>query len=184
MTTEEFCEQQLTPHGKKSATRVGEYYREVLERSDATRDGQFDFSCDTLAIFADNSTRDIQTATQFLTGFGCVEATPIAIAGATNLTTSVWPTVNDNQNQLACPTATEEQIMGQIGDHPAFLTASFARSIDLVSSKLLGMEDYVNATICAEANPAYNPDIDGPCTMFQTGFDYTGLYFQGNFQAP
>ena len=79
MTTEEFCEQQLTPHGKKSATRVGEYYRDVLERSDATRDGHFDFSCDTLAIFADNSTRDIQTATQFLTGFGCVEATPLLL---------------------------------------------------------------------------------------------------------
>jgi len=170
-----FCEQQLTPHGIKSATREGEYFKDTVEVSESTAD--FDYSCDTIAVVSDNSTRDIQTATQFIKGFGCEGETNIVVAGANNFSTTLWPTVNDAQNQLSCPTTTEDEFLNLFGNNPQLLTDSFYDGIEKISD-LLEMKSY-NATICMESNPNYDESVDGPCTMFQTGFEYTGRYYQG-----
>jgi len=187
MTEEEFCEQALTPHGKLVAPRVGEYYRSVFDdaASNETSFSQitdFEFGCDTLAVFSDNSTRNIQTSELFIDGFGCAGQTEVQIAGKDALTETVYPVVYDHYNNLQCPTADQKFVEGLFGGDPNFITDSFLDRIGMVDD-FLQMSSY-NASICTEANPDFDVDVDGPCNLFKTGYQYTGLYFQGMATAP
>ena len=183
MTEEQYCRQELTPHGKLVAPRVGEYYRSVLDAKDqfaALRN--FDYGCDTLAVFSDNSTRNIQTAHLLVEGFGCRDQTEVNIAGENDYANTVWPVVSDHDNRLGCPTADRSVFEGLFGDTPDLITESFRDRIAMVD-RVLQMSSY-NATICSDVNQDYDASRDGPCTMFQTGYQYTGLYFQGMATAP
>ena len=173
MTEENFCKQTLTPHGQLVAPRIGEYYQDLL----ATYHPDFQYNCDTLTVFSDNSTRDIQTATGFLEGFGCLNQTPIIVAGADYLDKTMHPVVNDDYNHGdSCPTATEDEILPLFGGDFNFVTASFRDRIAAISA-LLQMASS-NAMICAQANAEFNATDGSPCTMFETGSQWTGLYFQ------
>ena len=182
MTEEQYCRQELTPHGKLVAPRVGEYYRSVLDSNKFAALKNFTYGCDTLAVFSDNSTRNIQTANLFVEGFGCKGRTEILIAGENEYANTVMPVVSDHDNTLSCPTASQAEFEGLFDSTPDLITESFRDRIALVD-RVLQMKAY-NATICSDANPDYDESLDGPCTMFQTGYQYTGLYFQGLATAP
>lgn len=182
MTEEQYCDQELTPHGKLVAPRVGEYYRSVLDSDKFDALKNFDYGCDTLAVFSDNSTRNIQTAHLFVEGFGCKGETEVLIAGKNEYANTVLPVVSDHDNKLECPTGNQTVFEGLFDSTPELLTGAFHDRIAIVN-KVLQMLSY-NATICSDANPDYDESLDGPCTMFQTGYQYTGLYFQGMATAP
>jgi hypothetical protein len=40
-----------------------------------------------------------------------------------------------------------------------------------------------DATICSNVNKEYTGS-DTDCTLFDTGYEYTGLYFEGMFTSP
>ena len=80
-------------------------------------------------MYADNSTRDIQTATLLVEGLGCNGETDVLVAGANDLTTSVWPVVSDNYNALGCPLATEDQVSGLYGGSVASITDAYEAGI-------------------------------------------------------
>lgn len=185
MTEEEYCRQELTPHGKLVAPRVGEFYREILSYNGSEYSGitDFNFSCDTLAVYADDSVRDVQTAELLVEGFGCGGETEVIVASKDNeYANTVYPVVNDHSNTQQCPTADEEYTFGLIGYDPDFLTHAFRNRIAAVD-EFLQMKSY-NASICSESNSNYDEEADGPCTLFKTGTQYTGLYFQGMATAP
>lgn len=43
------------------------------------------------------------------------------------------------------------------------------------------MQNY-DAKICQNVNPDYDNSVT--CTLFETGYEYTGLYYQGMFVSP
>lgn len=182
MTEEQYCQQELTPHGKLVAPRVGEYYRSVLDSNQFDALRSFDYGCDTLAVFSDNSTRNIQTANLFVEGFGCKGQTEVLIAGENEYANTVLPVVSDHDNKNQCPTGDQTTFEGLFANTPELITESFMDRIATVND-VLQMDAY-NATICSESNPDYDDVSGGPCTMFETGYQYTGLYFQGMATAP
>lgn len=175
MTEETYCKQWLTPHGEKVAPRMGEYYASFFSSAEG-----FDYSCDRIAVYADNSTRDHQTAERLLVGMGC-EGHEIITAGKNNLKTEVWPVVHDHYNELDCPLPTEEQISGLYGGDQEAVTDAYRAGIEKLTD-IIGMTDNFTASICAQKNANY--DADMPCTLSNLDYKWTGVYWEGNFKAP
>ena len=69
---------------------------------------------------------------------------------------------------------------GLYGGDVDALTSMYNEQIQQVNDLL---EVPVDATVCLQANPNFDADTTG-CTLFETGYEYTGLYYQGMFKSP
>lgn len=173
MSYDAFADQYLTPHGEAILPLVGAYYKDILA------DGGLDLSsCENIVCFSDESTRDIQTANHWLGGFGCPDVEVREVTSSSY--SSMQPVLSDHYFFEACPLATEEQVNGLYGGNVDALTDMYSDEIELVN-EILDMQTY-DASICKNINP----DFDGAqkCTLFETGYEYTGLYYQGMFTSP
>jgi hypothetical protein len=174
MTDSQYCSQQLTPHGQTVVPLMGAYYKSLYDEEG------LDWSCDTLTVYADNSTRDIQTADLLIQGLECSTDVDVIVAGEDYLSNTVYPVVNDHYNGMNCPLATEDQVSGMYGGDIDALTEAYSTGIQQITD-VLGMVGY-DATICQDVNPLYNPSTT--CTLFETGYQWTGQYYEGDFTSP
>ena len=72
------------------------------------------------------------------------------------------------------------EVNGLYGGDVDALTAMYTEQIQQVND-LLAVP--TNATVCPQANPEFDPATTD-CTLFETGYEYTGLYYQGMFKSP
>lgn len=97
-----FENQHLTPHGKTILPLMGAYYSEKFT------DGSLDVAttCANIMCFSDDSSRDIDTSSLWLQGFGCPDVT-VSVVNATSYP-EMQPVLSDHFD-VGCPLATEEQ---------------------------------------------------------------------------
>lgn len=171
MSYNDFTKQKLTPHGKRILPYVGSYFAErwIADGLDLT-------SCQNIMCYADDSSRDIDTAKLWLEGFGCNDISVKIVNKTTN--SGMLPIVYDLFNS-GCPIATEEQTLGLFGGNVDALTNMYATSIELIMETLDMPPD---ASVCALSNPNFNPNQD--CTLFETGYRWTGYVYDGGFKCP
>lgn len=177
-TEKEYADQDLTPHGQRILPYVGSYYRQLYSNL------SLDIGCDKVWCYADftsgNSTRDVETARLWLEGFNCTETeTEVRIVTTTNENKGMAPVLSDHFDN-GCPLPTEDQIDGLWGGDVNALTDMYADGITAVQD-VLRMP--ANATICENVNPDFDKSA-AACTLFETGYEFTGLYFQGEFLSP
>eukprot|EP00602_Paraphysomonas_sp_CaronLab_P012895 CAMPEP_0185038310 /NCGR_PEP_ID=MMETSP1103-20130426/33824_1 /TAXON_ID=36769 /ORGANISM="Paraphysomonas bandaiensis, Strain Caron Lab Isolate" /LENGTH=399 /DNA_ID=CAMNT_0027576683 /DNA_START=325 /DNA_END=1524 /DNA_ORIENTATION=+ len=127
--------------------------------------------------FADDSSRDINTAELWLQGFGC-SSVPVNVVNDESYP-SMQPVLSDHFDS-GCPLATEEQVNGLYGGDVDALTEMYDNEIQGVIDVLAMPAD---AYICQYANPKFDPDTEA-CTLFETGYTWTGQYYQGMFESP
>jgi len=174
MTEPEYCDQALTVHGKAVLPLMGSYYKDYFSSVG------LDLACDSIQVYADNSTRDVQSARMILDGMNC-SAVPIVTAGENYLSMEVYPVVNDHYNNLGCATATQEQVTGLYGGDVSAVTDAFSTGIELISRVL--NEPACNASVCEEVNPDFDP-ATMQCTLSETGYEWNGQYYEGDFASP
>jgi hypothetical protein len=172
MTYEAFADQHITPHGEKILPYLGAYYSEkfLSESLDLS-------SCQNIVCFADDSSRDISTGQLWLEGFGC-PSIPVHVANSTS-NPDMQPVLSDHYYS-GCDVATEDQVNGLYGGNVNALTDMYYDEIQGVIT-LLDMPS--SAHICQYANPSFDPLIQN-CTLFETGYTWTGLYYEGMFKSP
>jgi hypothetical protein len=171
MTYQDFIHQKLTPHGKKILPYFGSYFAERF-----VNDGLDFETCQNIVCFADDSSRDIDSATLWLEGFGC----PNVLVNIVNTTNhaELLPVVYDLFDS-GCPIATEEQVLGTFGGNIDALTKSYSSSINLIMD-ILDMP--TDASICSLSNSNFDSTQD--CTLFETGYRWTGYVYDGGFKCP
>ena len=96
-----FENQHLTPHGKEILPLMGGYYSEMY--ASASLDMS---SCENIMCFSDDSSRDMDTSSLWLQGFGCPDI-PVNVVNAENYP-EMQPVLSDHYD-VGCPLATEEQ---------------------------------------------------------------------------
>ena len=167
MSRAAFESQELTPHGKALMPLFGAYVREKW------RAAGFDpVGCD-ITVFADDSTRDVQTAQLWLGGFGC--AGREVRVGNASLRTMV-PVLSDSVTFGPGAVATEEQTLGAFGGDLDALTLAYADDIGAIQD-VLGMPP--DAPICVYLG------VDAArCRLLDLPFAYTGVYWQGMMTSP
>lgn len=127
MTFEAFSDQHLTPHGEITLPYVGGYYSESL----AAAGMDLSPSCENIVCFADDNSRDINSAHLWLQGFNCPDI-PVLVVNSTSYA-SMQPVLSDHFD-TGCPLATEEQVNGLYGGDVDALTDMYSDEIDMVSS--------------------------------------------------
>jgi hypothetical protein len=172
MTYEAFADQHLTPHGRMIIPYLGAYYSQKFANESLDLS-----SCKNIVCFADNSSRDIDTAALWLEGFGCPEV-PVYVVGSDSYP-EMQPVLSDNYD-VGCPLATEEQVDGLYGGDVDALTAMYNDEIQAVIDII---QQPTDSYICTYANPLFDSATQD-CTLFETGYTWTGLYFQGMFKSP
>ncbi|KAH8056211.1 hypothetical protein JL722_7513 [Aureococcus anophagefferens] len=134
MDADAFAAQELTPHGMALMPLLGSY---VADRWDALG---LDVAGD-WAVFADDSTRDWQTAALWLEGAGRGTCPRVGNASLPNLI----PVLSDSVLYGAGADATEEQTLGLFGGDVAALTAAYEDDMADIG-RALGFGD--DAPIC------------------------------------
>jgi hypothetical protein len=71
-------------------------------------------------------------------------------------------------------------VNGLYGGDVDALTAMYTEQIQQVNDLLAVPTD---ASVCTQANPLFD-GATTDCTLFETGYEYTGLYYQGMFKSP
>jgi hypothetical protein len=172
MTYQDFTHQRLTPHGKKVLPYFGSYFAARF-----VNDG-LDFGvCQNIVCYADDSSRDIDSAKLWLEGFGCPNV-PVNIVNTTHHA-ELRPVLYDLFDS-GCPIATEEQVLGTFGGSVDALTKSYSSSIDLIMDIL---EMPTDASICSLSNSNFDSSTQD-CTLFETGYRWTGYVYDGGFKCP
>jgi hypothetical protein len=172
MTKNDFMKQKLTPHGRKILPYLGEYFADSFYDNGLNLE-----SCENIVCFADDSSRDIESAHLWLQGFGCSNI-PVQIVNSTH-NAALRPVVYDLYNS-GCPLATEEQTLGSFGGNVNALSQMFASSINLIMEVLEMPSD---ASICSLSNPLFDSSSQD-CTLFDTGYRWTGYVYDGGFKSP
>lgn len=127
MTYDAFAHQHLTPHGVKVLPLLSNYYRQYYDQGGLT------FSdCSTITCFADDNSRDIQSAELWLEGFGC-PSVPVKVVNAESYP-EMRPVLMDNYRAGDCPISTEDQVMGMFGGDVNAITEMYRDGIELVSA--------------------------------------------------
>lgn len=196
MTEEAFANQYLTPHGRGVMTQMGAYYRQQWGA-----DGLDEVTCETMtcyADFADGATRDNDTAYFWLQGFALCPDLEIQLVNETtnpdmqpvlsdHYQITIPPGDTDDNPAMQCLPGTEEQVSGVYGGDVDALTEMYTDAIQTVVDILQMTGNTTNpysASICANVNPAYDPSVTPECTLFDTGYTWTGTYFTGMFYSP
>lgn len=154
---------------------LGSYYKNRFSSYGLNFDSCENIVC--FADFGDGATRDRDSAMYWLQGFGC-PTVPIQLVDETT-NADLQPVLSDHQN-VGCPVATEEQVNGTYGGNIEALTDMYYDGIALVTQAL---EMPIDAPICRNVNPLFNPKTEN-CTLFETGYKWTGQYYQGMFLSP
>lgn len=164
MSDDAFRHQHLTPNGIRNSKLMGAYYKERWGKNGLS------LSCDKLAVFADhvgNSPRDVTTGQTFVEGLNGCDASIVQVVDA-DTNQEMLPVVNHKQD-LGCPIATQQQVLGYIGGDLAALDAKYSDEIDMISELL---EMPADASVCARANKDYDPTT--PCTLAEVGTSWKG----------
>ncbi len=127
-------------------------------------------------FYQTKSRRDIQTAELWLEGFDCNTTEVRIVTDSENA--NMAPVLSDHYDN-GCPLPSEEQIDGLYGGDVDALTEMYRDDIQKVQDIL---EMPTNASICKNVNPEFNKTDN--CTFFETGYDFTGLYYEGEFTSP
>lgn len=175
MSQEEFDSQHISPHGKVCLEKLGFWYSQKI----ANESGGLINQCRDTVVWADHmggATRDVTTAKHWMKGFGCPDIN-INFVDETN-NTAMQPVLNDHINVAQCPVATEEKVLGTFGGDVDALTESNKWAIETVNDILAVPKD---AKICKLANP--NTTVTD-CTLLDTGYKWTGNYYEGMFRSP
>ena len=183
MTQKEVDNQYLTPRGIEVARLTGEFYRETFNSGASTPSPISSVNCDQVTVFSDGGAyRDFQTAQAWLQGFGCPapEETNIIQINQSSLPT-MQPVVATAFQIDGCSSASEEQVNGTYGGNVAALTARFAASIQKVQDVL---QMPTNASICTQVNRTFEPSASHPCTLFELGYAWNGVLWDGMFYSP
>ena len=162
-----FHAQELTPHGKALLPLFGAYVAEKW-RAMGLDVGDAD-----LAIFADDSTRDVQTADLWLEGLGR-RGTPVRVGNASR--PRMVPVVSDKVLFGPAAPSTEEQTLGLFGGDVAALTAAYEEDIKAIQ-RVLDMPP--DASICAVLGVGSDD-----CALENLPYEFTGVYWQGMFLCP
>lgn len=171
MTYSDFSSQHLTPHGEKIIPFMGTYSSQRY-----AQDGLQITDCMNIACFVDDSSRDITTGYLWLEGLGCPNV-PVNVVNSTSYP-ELMPVVQDEYD-TGCPTATEEQVNGLYGGNPEAYAHLYENQIQTVMDVIEMPSD---AEICSLADPDYVPIPD--CTLFDTGYNWTGKVYDGCFKGP
>ena len=165
MDADAFAAQELTPHGMALMPLLGSY---VADRWDALG---LDVAGD-WAVFADDSTRDWQTAALWLEGAGRGDV-PVRVGNAS--LPNMIPVLSDSVLYGAGADATEEQTLGLFGGDVAALTAAYEDDMADIG-RALGFGD--DAPICEALGVADD------CAIANLPYKFTGIYWQGMFTCP
>ena len=129
MTDHAFKTQELTAHGKTLVKPLGASAREAWAAAG------LEIDCERVKTYADDSTRDVQTAKLWLEGLGCADN---QVDVANSSLPEMVPILSDDfvQPNGICKVATEGQARGRFGGDVDALTAAHAQGIDEVQAAL------------------------------------------------
>jgi hypothetical protein len=177
MTQNAFANQYLSPHGIDLMRIMGKYY--ALKFASQSMD--LAATCTNIVVYADGSSqRDVDSAVALLEGFGCPSVPVFASTANTSLPYSdMFPVVDDHWNGMKCPLATQSQVESTFAGDVSVVTTAYSTLISKVQSVL---QMPTTAGICSAISPGFNPAT--PCTLFNTGYNYTGMYWNGMFMSP
>lgn len=191
MSQEAFETQELTPHGEGLIKLMGRYFRSKWDNMSLFDDTTDPCHGGLMVAYADDSTRDIQTAQRWLEGFGCHGAGGAASGGgvpvhvANGSLPEMVPVLNDGTAQPGCELSTEEQVDGLYGGNVDALTTAYAGLIDKVEEVLQMAKAPNSSKLCEEVN--VDTDYASPpvnCSLYDLQYAWTGLYFEGMFTSP
>jgi hypothetical protein len=171
MAYSDFASQHLTPHGESIIPFMGTYAAQRY-----AQDGLDLSDCANIACYVDDSSRDITTGILWLQGMGCPDVA-VNIVNSTSYP-ELQPVVQD-EFETECVVATESQVDGLYGGDPETYAHLYENQIQTVMD-VIEMPD--DAEICALANPDYVPSP--VCTLFDTGYNWTGKVYDGCFKGP
>ncbi|EGB03031.1 expressed protein [Aureococcus anophagefferens] len=165
MDADAFAAQELTPHGMALMPLLGSYVADRWRALGLDVGGDW-------AVFADDSTRDWQTAALWLEGAGRGDV-PVRVGNAS--LPNLIPVLSDSVLYGAGADATEEQTLGLFGGDVAALTAAYEDDMADIG-RALGFAD--DAPICAALGVADD------CAIANLPYKFTGIYWQGMFTCP
>ena len=185
MTYDAFANQYLTPHGQVVMSNIGSYYKDRWGQN-----GLGTIDCDRITCYADfssDATRDRDSAMYWLNGFELCPNLPIILVNDTT-NSNMEPVLSDHYlfPAASCQLATEEQVNGLYGGDVDALTEMYYDSIQQVNEVLNMTEPGFHADVCQNINPEYDESaVPAPnCTLFETGYEYTGVFYNGMFTSP
>jgi len=177
MTQEAYDKQYLTGHGEKLVPLMGRFWRENYQNTALFDQGEGLGGCPTtLTVFADNSTRDVQTAKLFMQGFLHDCDTEIIVATSPLMA----PVLSDHYN-TSCPSASQAQMNGSFGGDFNALSTLYLPLINAISDVLNIKQVPPAESICKYEDPSFAGDT---CTLSKLGYRYTGEYWQGMALSP
>jgi broad specificity phosphatase PhoE len=168
MTQNAFETQELTAHGKTLVKPLGESAQKAWAAAGLEVD------CSRVVTYADDSTRDVQTAKLWLEGLGCV-GNEVDVANGS--LPEMVPILSDDfvQPNGICKVATEGQARGRFGGDVDALTAAHARGIDEVQAAL---DMPTNADACQDL------PSDVECAIASFPYQYDAMPWHGLFGGP
>ena len=130
--------------------------------------------CGRVKTYADDSTRDVQTARLWLEGLGCA-SNEVDVANGS--LPEMVPILSDDfvQPNGICKVATEGQARGRFGGDVDALTAAHARGIDEVQAAL---------DMPADADACIDLPANTECAIASFPYEYDAMPWHGLFGGP
>lgn len=168
MTDRAFAAQELTPHGKTLVPPLGAAVKQAWSAAGLNID------CGRVRAYADDSTRDVQTARLWLGGLGCAE---VGVAVANGSLPAMVPVLSDDalQPNGKCAVATEAQARGRFGGDAEALTEAHAAGIELAQRAL---------AMPAAADVCRDLPNGTACALRSFPYAYDGMPWHGLFHGP
>jgi len=164
MTPDDFAHQMLTTNGKEQLRNVGQYMA-----------AQLGDPCSlSVTLIADDSTRDVQSANYFASGF-----LPTACSGApvhVCNTTETQAIGSDHATaSVQCAGPDEAEVLELFGGNFAALTELYRPQMQLLEE--------ITGCCSAEACSSYGLPAS-PCHLEDLPYTYDGTYYNGFFSGP
>ena len=179
MSKKEYDNQELTPHGRAVLPLLGRYLAKVYRHTNLYfREQQ---PCPwKLEVFADNSTRDVQTAQALLQGFAPECNVNVQVAGKG--LPEMEPVLSDHYDIASCAGASREQLQGAFGgQNLTALPPLYKSGIDRISAVLETESVPADKSICHLLNASFSGEN---CTLMDLPTQWTDLDFEGLFLSP
>lgn len=163
MTEQDFASQMLTPNGKEQLKHLGEYMA-----------AQLGDPCSlAVTLIADDSTRDVQSANYFASGFlpAACSGVPVHVCN----TTETQAIGSDHAATVQCAGPDETQVLEQFGGNFEALNELYRPQMQLLEE--------VTGCCSAEACSSYGLPA-APCRLEDLPYTYDGTYYNGFFSGP